>query len=104
MNGPAGDPAVFGNQVWNVYAWNAGGAQNSGNSWSTAYSGFYTASGLNFNTQNQWNANNSPSWAPGYQGCTVHYDNHSYSAKGKGFPATITAFISTTTTMRPSFG
>ncbi len=86
VNGPAGDPAVFGNQVWNVYAWNAGGAQNSGNSWNTAYSGYYTASGLNFNTQNQWNANNSPSWAPGYQGCTVHYDNHSYSAKREGFP------------------
>jgi hypothetical protein len=84
--GIAGDPAVFGDNVWNVYAWNAGGAEPTSGSWNTAYSGFYTANSLNLNTQQQWDANNSPASAPGYQGCPVGIDNHSFSAKRKGFP------------------
>ncbi|MBX2893174.1 MAG: hypothetical protein KF734_19845 [Saprospiraceae bacterium] len=84
--GPAGDPAVFGDNVWNVYAWNAGGAEPTAGSWNTAYSGFYTANSLNLNTQQQWNNNQSPAMAPGYQGCPVGIDNHSFSAKRKGFP------------------
>jgi hypothetical protein len=87
--GVAGDPAEFGDNVWNVYAWNAGGAENTGNSWNTSYAGYYTASGLDFNTVNQWASHLSPANAPGYQGCSVANDNHSYSAKRKGFPCDI---------------
>ncbi len=48
----AGDPAVFGTNTWNVYAWNAGGAAIAGNtsSWVTNYSGYYTNSNLNVQT------------------------------------------------------
>ncbi len=82
---PPGNPAVYGNNEWIVYAWNSGGNFSSDNPWVNNYSGFYTASGVNFNTQNQWN--NSPSDAPGYQGCIVGADNHSWSAKRQGFPS-----------------
>ncbi|WP_345257882.1 glycine-rich protein [Flaviaesturariibacter amylovorans] len=74
-----GDTAQFGNGAWNVYAFGAQG-------WSSNYSGYYVAQGLNFNTQAQWGANGSPSDAPGYQGCAVGNDNHSWSAKRQGFP------------------
>jgi Secretion system C-terminal sorting domain/Calx-beta domain len=81
---PPGNPLVYGNNEWNVYAWNSGGNFSSDNPWITNYSGYYTASGVNFNTQNQWS--NSPSEAPGYQGCPVNVDFHSWSAKRQGFP------------------
>ena len=81
-----GDPSVFGDNVWNVYAWNAGGASDTGHSWNTNYSGYYVDTALSFDTRNKWNASLSPSNAPGYQGCPVMYDNHSWSAKRKGFP------------------
>ncbi|MCB0682054.1 MAG: right-handed parallel beta-helix repeat-containing protein, partial [Saprospiraceae bacterium] len=84
--GPAGDPAVFGDNVWNVYAWNAGGETDTGNSWNTHYAGYYTDANLNFNSTNYWGAWASPSSASGYQGCPVNADNHSWSAKRKGLP------------------
>lgn len=85
LDPPPGNPSVFGDNEWRVYAWNAGGAEPNPDSWNTNYSGYYTATGLNFNTQNQWNADFSPSTASGYQGCFVGNDNHSFSAKRKGF-------------------
>ena len=81
---PPGDPAVFGNNGWNVYAWNAGGATINTNAWNTNYAGYYADTSFKFDTR--WNANTSPSSASGYQGCTVNNDNHSWSAKRKGFP------------------
>jgi hypothetical protein len=83
---PAGNPLVYGANTWNVYAWNAGGSGISPGSWSGNYSGYYTSAGLNFNTENSWSQGGSPSQAPGYQGCVVGADNHSWSAKRKGFP------------------
>lgn len=84
---PQGNPAVYGNGVWNVYAWNAGGSDNNANTaWNTNYSGYYTVSGLNFNSANEWGSLSSPSDAPGYSGCMVAADNHSWSAKREGFP------------------
>ncbi|WP_191906990.1 T9SS type A sorting domain-containing protein [Adhaeribacter soli] len=80
-----GNPAVFGNGTWNVYAWNAGGGANTGASWSQNYAGFYTDTTLNMNTVPIWNTLTSPSDAPGYQGCVVAADNHSWSAKRTGF-------------------
>jgi hypothetical protein len=81
----AGDPAVFGNNVWKVYAWNAGGESDHGQSWTTNYSGYYIESGLSFDTKNVWGEMTSPSSAPGYAGCAVGVDNHSWSAKRQGF-------------------
>ncbi|RYY38954.1 MAG: T9SS type A sorting domain-containing protein [Chitinophagaceae bacterium] len=85
-NSAQGDPSLFGNNQWNVYAWNAGNYYNDGGSWNDNYAGYYTASGLNFNSQEQWDAYSSPSSAVGYQGCNVRTDYFSWAAKRKGFP------------------
>ena len=82
-----GDPAVFGNNTWNVYAWNAGGASFTGNTgcWNTNYAGYYTDNSLDINTQNNWDQNASPSSATNYAGCAVQVDNMSFAAKRQGF-------------------
>jgi hypothetical protein len=83
-----GDPAVFGNNVWNAYVWRAGGASLPNSSaWNDLYSGYYVENNLSINTEARWPANGAPSQASGYQGCAVDNDNHSYSYKRKGFPA-----------------
>ncbi|RYY40479.1 MAG: HYR domain-containing protein [Chitinophagaceae bacterium] len=84
MHAIAGDPSVFGSNLWNVYAWNAGDL--SGTPWVTNYAGFYTVNTLNLNTADQWSSGGNPSEAPGYTGCPVEGDSHSWSAKRKGFP------------------
>ncbi|HYV91177.1 MAG TPA: MopE-related protein [Chitinophagales bacterium] len=81
-----GDPSQFGDHVWNVYAWSNGDAIDAGYSWNNSYAGYYVDSGLNFNTQSAWPANGSPSYASGFNGCDVAVDNHSWSARRKGFP------------------
>ncbi len=83
---PPGDTAVYGDHAWNVYAFNAGADYDNGQSWKEAYSGYYTDPVLNLNTQNQWGAMESPSNTPGYVGCPVNNDFHSWIAKRKGFP------------------
>ncbi|HYG37881.1 MAG TPA: sugar-binding protein, partial [Cytophagales bacterium] len=82
---PPGDPAVFGNNVWNVYAYKSKNFAN--------YGGYYTegsSSILNFNSQSLWGQTLSPSTpantVSGYQGCQIPVDNHSISYKRKGFP------------------
>jgi len=85
-NSPVGDPSVFGDNVWNVYAWNAGGASDNGSSWNTNYAGYYVENSLSFDTRDRWDPNFSPSNASGYQGDAVGVDNHSWSAKRQGFP------------------
>jgi sugar lactone lactonase YvrE len=82
---PEGDPNIFGDHVWNVYAWNAGEASDIGTSWNTNYSGYYVDTSLNFNTQSRWDDEASPSDASGYLGCPVAIENHSFSAKRAGF-------------------
>jgi trimeric autotransporter adhesin len=87
---PQGNPSVFGTNVWNIYAWNAGGgAIASAGNWTTNYSGYYTNNNLNFNTTTDWNSLTSPSNAANYQGCPVGVDNHSWSAKRQGFPCSM---------------
>ncbi|MGB3076231.1 MAG: LamG-like jellyroll fold domain-containing protein, partial [Chitinophagales bacterium] len=81
-----GDTALFGDHVWNVYAFNAGDFSDTGHSWNEAYSGYYVDNSLNFNTESKWSSVSSPSNAAGYLGCAVNNDNHSWSAKRKGFP------------------
>ncbi|HSK13814.1 MAG TPA: MopE-related protein, partial [Phnomibacter sp.] len=84
---PSGDPSVFGDNKWIVYAWNVGDHDNfNGASWDLNYSGYYTAEGVNFNTQNDWDHNGSPADAAGYIGCPLGADSHSWSAKRQGFP------------------
>jgi hypothetical protein len=74
-----GNPNIFGNNIWNVYAYNGSNFEE--------YRGFYTQSTLNFNTFESWDADLNPSEAEGYLGFPVTDDNHSYKAKRKGFPA-----------------
>jgi hypothetical protein len=86
---PAGDPSVFGDNVWNVYGWNSGGANINDLAWNVNYAGYYTGPALSFNTTDRWPATGSPSDASGYQGCVINPDNHSWSAKREGFPCGI---------------
>lgn len=74
-----GNPAVFGSNTWNVYAY-------SNNNY-TGYSGYYTEPTLSFNTQSRWASGGAPSDASGYLGCPVGNDNHSFIHKRQGFPA-----------------
>ena len=79
--GTVGDPTVYGNGVWNVYAYDAGGA-----AFSTAqYLGYYVEPLLSFNSLNSWGTNGSPSDASGYQGCQVDQDNHWVSYRQNEF-------------------
>lgn len=78
-----GDPSLFGTNAWNVYAWNSTNA----NSWIIDYyAGYYVDTNLSMNTLNYWGDGESPSYAPGYQGQGVIEDDHSFSAKRRGFP------------------
>ncbi len=79
----AGDPAIYGSNQWNFYGYNGSSLSLAG----TDYRGFYTRTGLSFNTQADWNAYGSPSEASGYQGCPVVADQFTLAAKRKGFPA-----------------
>lgn len=73
-----GNPAQFGSNTWNVYAYN-------GNNFESYY-GSYVHNTLSFDSRTVWNLLQSPSSAPGYSGCTVPNDNHSYRYKRQGFP------------------
>ncbi|HUM46455.1 MAG TPA: T9SS type A sorting domain-containing protein, partial [Chitinophagales bacterium] len=80
-----GDPSVYGDHKWLVYAYNAGGSVDTGQAWNNNYSGYYIQEGLNFNSQDKWPYWASPSNVYGYVGCPVNYDYHSWSAMRKGF-------------------
>jgi Lectin C-type domain/Ig-like domain CHU_C associated len=75
-----GNPAVFGNGQWNVYGYNGGNLNLTGE-----YAGFYTESNLTYNTLNRWGTNGSPSDASGWQGCYVPVDNHVVVSKRTNF-------------------
>jgi hypothetical protein len=83
IEAPAGDPSVFGSNVWNVYAY-------IGTSFTT-YAGYYTENNLSFNTTNRWANNTSPSNAnasagTAYQGCTIaNTSTYSFIHKRAGF-------------------
>lgn len=93
-NSVQGNPSVYGSGLWNVYAWWAGDAAGGSGAWSANYSGYYTINSLSFDTRagypnsiNTWDqTTQSPSNAPGYVGCYVGPDNHSYAFKRQGFP------------------
>jgi hypothetical protein len=77
VNTPSGNPNAFGNYSWDVYCYD-------GNNFNT-YMGMYTHNTVNFDTRSLWGNNNSPSSAPGYIGCPIPNDNHSFRYKRKGF-------------------
>lgn len=77
-----GNPAVYGNNSWIVYAYDSITPPN----FAGIYKGYYTDSNLDFYTDLSWNINEAPSNAIGYVGCPVGIDNHSWSAKRRGFP------------------
>jgi hypothetical protein len=72
-----GNPAVFGNNVWNAYAY-------SDNTFTT-YAGFYTEPNLSFITTGRYTTTQSPSSASGYQGCLIAPTNFSLSLKRTNF-------------------
>ena len=72
-----GNPAVYGNGVWNVYGY-------SDNAFGT-YAGFYTEPVLSFNTVARYTNTQSPSAASGYQGCQIPPANFSASMKQTNF-------------------
>lgn len=77
-----GDPSIFGQNVWNVYAWNSTGSD----SWDIGYAGYYVDTALTMNTLDYWDGGLSPSYALNYQGDTVTDEYHSFSGKRRGFP------------------
>ncbi len=81
---PVGDASVYGNNIWNVYAWNRGVVSRS--AWGQDYSGYFTANTLSFNSEDYFEDYDVPSSVAGYQGCRVNGDDHSWSAKRQGFP------------------
>src|SRR5262249_15651415 len=64
-----GDPEAFGNNIWNVSAFNSGNGTLAGTNWQDNYSGYYTNNSISFDTRNDWSTSASPSSANNYQGC-----------------------------------
>lgn len=83
VNTVVGNPATFGTNQWNVYAYNGNDFNTLSNN---TYKGFYTSSPLNINTNNDWNNSLSPSSALNYQGCPVNNDNFIWVMKRQNFP------------------
>ena len=79
--GDFGDPSTFGDNQWNVYAYNGNNLDLSG----ITYRGYYVETDLSFNTQTRWGTQDSPSYASGYQGCDVTVDNHTFVHKRTNF-------------------
>jgi hypothetical protein len=82
VNNVPGNPAVFGNNTWNVYGYSGGDITLTG-----TYYGYYTESNVSYNTLDRWSNTGSPSDASGWQGCVVPVDNHVVVSKRQGFPA-----------------
>ena len=78
-NSAPGNPAVFGNNVWNVYCY-----QDVNFS---IYAGYYTEPNLTFQTTSRYPATSPPSDASGYQGCQLVNTYYSTSMKRTGFTA-----------------
>jgi len=62
----SGTPTVFGTTGWNAYVYNSNTIAGF-----TNYTGYYTFSGLSFNTASQYGTSSSPTTATGYAGCTT---------------------------------
>ena len=78
---PVGDPSVFGDNQWNIYAYQGNNINLSG----ITYKGYYTESNFSFSISDRWRVLGSPDEAIGYQGCEVTDDNHTFVYKREGF-------------------
>ena len=78
---PPGDPSVFGNGQWNVYAYATAGVDFN----NAIYRGYYTETALSFISTSKWAVASSPDQATGYQGCQVNSDNHWVSYRRTNF-------------------
>src|SRR4029077_7588651 len=78
-NSAPGNPAVYGNNIWNVYCY-----QDVNFS---LYAGYYTEPGLTFTTTSRYPTTSPPSTASGYQGCQLINTYYSASMKRTGFAA-----------------
>lgn len=67
----------YGDGKWNVFCYEGD---------FTKLNGHYEETSLSFDTRSKWNAYTSPSNAPGYVGCDIPNDNHSYVYKRTNFP------------------
>lgn len=83
---PPGNPAVFGSNQWNVYAYQ-GNDYNLGGG--VTYYGYYVEPLLSYDSRNRWGSNNSPADASGYQGCDPGINNHTVVSKRQGFPCAV---------------
>jgi len=80
-----GDPAVFGDNIWNVYGYTGSNAAVDVSG--LTYQGYYTQSTTGFDSDLAWNRNDgNPSETAGWQGCSLPDDNFSFVHKRKGFP------------------
>lgn len=78
-----GDTAVYGNQQWNMYAFEGTNMSLTG----VRYRGYYTTTGLAFDINNHWHSEQSPAAAINYLGCPVDNNSFVLSARRIGFPA-----------------
>jgi len=87
-----GDPTEFGNNVWNVYAYNEENINID--AVSASYAGYFVDPSLGINSEDRWNNSLSPSvavavpttGATGWVGGPVRNDNFTVIHKRKGFP------------------
>lgn len=77
---PAGNPATFGTNTWNVYGY----CNNDINLSSVVYRGFYTEPSLSYSSSTRWTG--SPSDASGWSGNPLRDDNHTVVSKRTGVP------------------
>jgi gliding motility-associated-like protein len=70
--------------AWNVDAFATTDISLAGSAANARY-GYYSASGINFNTASQWAVTASPSSAPGWSGCEVSTDKFTIRARRRGF-------------------
>ncbi len=92
---PYGAYTIFGDNMWNVYAFNKNNTlmteevRNKMLDIDPAimkYRGSYSDTTLNINTSIKWATDLSPSFAPTFRGCDVQTDHHLFIYKRKGFP------------------
>ncbi|MEP7323842.1 MAG: MopE-related protein, partial [Saprospiraceae bacterium] len=80
-----GDPSVLGDHNWNVYVWQNEPPSPQNPNGGLSYKGYYTELEISFDTRIKWPEFLSPSFAPGFHGCSVLQDFFKWSAKRKGF-------------------
>ena len=82
---PPGDPSVFPDGVWNIYGFNGTDTD--------FYRGYYTRTGLSYQTDSDFPDWASPSYTSDWQGCYVNNDDHSVIMRRHGFPVSTYPYI-----------